>query len=666
MKISIKILMISIAGILLAIQCGRVPEIRGKAKYEHSKENLPTLENIEKWQDIWVKNSWISASRTSELSKSEDLDAFKSRLISGLRIQLSDALSMDHWLQLENSLQNELQMEMVLPKYRLNSGSQDLTPLNFSIVTFPDIAIPDGWDSHVRQFFPEWLDKWNLQKGKFKSVFLQQKAIESTDQTLFSEPNLRSTLFQTTDSALPKEMLNQVPIVKHLKRIRADVAYEYTKENLNMEPAQVTVAVLDTGVDYLHPDLKNQMFVNPGEPVDGQDNDGNGYYDDVHGIDATFPPHTRNTGAQPAPGAADLGGPGKSCPPNVKGDDQTQACGHGTHVAGIIAAQHNGGSLSSMGVCPSCRILSLRVSDRCLKPDASGDGGCTLPKEPLSGDQYEVDGGISDSSQVRALSYISQLSRKQNSDDLYTNVVNMSLGKYFRSRSMAYLIQNLLSHNVVVVAAAGNDNTDIPSYPAAYSSVVSVCATGTSDHRGEFGKSVFSNFGDWVDICAPGVDIASTVPGGTESSSPELKSGTSQATPFVAGVIGYLMAVSRGTKSASQIVAEIKNSSNSNALYNAPTNAGIYRVCYSGDRICDFLLGSGIIDMGAAIQRPVPRQSVVGDAPARPVKAGCVVAQVGVTPMKSFWLFTTSVPFLLGQFLIMVKLTKKWTKKSKK
>jgi thermitase len=229
----------------------------------------------------------------------------------------------------------------------------------------------------------------------------------------------------------------------------------------------VSIAVVDTGIDMNHPDLSGQFWTNPGDAtVDGNDNDGNGKVDDVHGWDFV----------------------------NNDNDPQDDI-GHGTHVAGIIAAATNNAT-GVAGVCPNCRLMAVKVLD------AGGSGTYT---NIAAGITYAADKGA--------------------------KVINLSLGGYADSSLLRDAVAYASAY-AVVVAAAGNDNKQDLFYPAAYDNyVVAVAATDNADQ-----KAAFSNYGDWVDLSAPGVSIWSTV----FDDSYAAWSGSSMAAPFVSGVAGLV------------------------------------------------------------------------------------------------------------------------------
>jgi subtilisin family serine protease len=245
----------------------------------------------------------------------------------------------------------------------------------------------------------------------------------------------------------------------------------------------VTVAVIDTGIDATHPDLSSQMWINPGENcpgcrTDGIDNDGNGYVDDWRGWDFA------NNDNNPA-------------------DDN----GHGTHVGGTIGAAGDNG-IGVAGVNWHVRLMPLKF----LGTNGSGTAADA----------------------VRAVLYAA---------DKGAVVLNNSWGGDGYSQALADAIGVADSRGSLFVAAAGNnfsDNDANPTYPSSYElpNVISVAATDNRDQ-----PAWFSNRGlRSVDLSAPGVDIYSTVPGGSY----QYMSGTSMAAPQVSGAAALARAAFPG------------------------------------------------------------------------------------------------------------------------
>ncbi len=237
----------------------------------------------------------------------------------------------------------------------------------------------------------------------------------------------------------------------------------------------VLVAVIDTGVDHTHPDLAPNIFVNQMEKngLPGVDDDGNGYIDDIHGYDF------------------------------VNGDgDPMDDNGHGTHCAGTIGAAGDDGK-GLVGVNWNVTIMGIKF--------LANEGGGTLANA-IKSINYAVTMGV--------------------------DVMNNSWGGGGYSEILKETIRRAGRAGIVFVAAAGNDASDNdrrPSYPASYDvdNVVSVAAV---DNRGDL--AYFSNYGSKsVHVAAPGHNILSTVPGGTDT-----YSGTSMATPHVTGVVALMLA----------------------------------------------------------------------------------------------------------------------------
>ena len=250
--------------------------------------------------------------------------------------------------------------------------------------------------------------------------------------------------------------------------------------------SDVVIAVIDTGVDYEHPDLVANMWTNPGEtPDDGIDNDGNGLIDDVYGWDWAY------------------------------GDnDPMDGAGHGTHVSGTIGAVGDNAT-GVVGVNWTVQIMALKFLDN------SGYGDT--------------------SDAISAVNYATMMKR-----DYGVNIVatNNSWGGGGSSSAMSAAIEAAGAEDILFIAAAGNggadeigdDNDVTPYYPATYDldCVISVASITRTNAR-----SIFSNYGaTTVDLAAPGSSIYSTLPNkkyGTYS-------GTSMATPHVSGVVALLAA----------------------------------------------------------------------------------------------------------------------------
>lgn len=251
---------------------------------------------------------------------------------------------------------------------------------------------------------------------------------------------------------------------------------------------QTVVAVIDTGVDYTHQDLKENIWTNSREIAgNGIDDDGNGYVDDIHGYDFA------NNDPDPM-------------------DDN----GHGTHVSGTIGAVGNNG-IGISGVCWRTRIMALKFLD------ASGSG-------------Y-----LSDA--IRALDYAVANGAR---------ISNNSWGGGGYEATLGQAISKAAGMGHIFVAAAGNSagNNDVTaSYPAsyAYDNVVAVAATDQNDNLASF-----SNYGaTTVDIAAPGVNIYSTLPGNAYGA----YSGTSMATPHVAGALALYLDANPSASSSQALAA---------------------------------------------------------------------------------------------------------------
>lgn len=265
-------------------------------------------------------------------------------------------------------------------------------------------------------------------------------------------------------------------------RLHLNESHSFTKGE------KVVVAVIDTGLDRNHPALRDSLWVNPGESgVDARgarkehnqiDDDLNGFIDDVNGWNF-----------------AD------------NNNDLSDHHGHGTHVAGLIAA-HRVAPFEFQGVAPESRLMILKYYD------------------PTSAHHHNLE------SSTAALRYAIKMG---------ADIINFSIGGDTKSVDEELVIREASRANILVVAAAGNDalNNDLKGfYPATYSieNLISVASLKTGVDR----LLTSSNYGrETVDISAPGEDILSSLPGGRYGR----MTGTSQATALVTGVAAlYLSA----------------------------------------------------------------------------------------------------------------------------
>ncbi|MBM3268096.1 MAG: S8 family serine peptidase, partial [Candidatus Sericytochromatia bacterium] len=289
--------------------------------------------------------------------------------------------------------------------------------------------------------------------------------------------------------------------------------------NRTLGNPDVVVAVVDTGVDLGHPDLRNRL---------------------VSGI--SFVTEVPGEEGAAAENPYRLSGPM---------DDN----GHGTHVAGIVAAEANNAE-GGAGVAPNCRIMPVKV----LAYNTRGFDG-----DVSAGIVWAVDHGA--------------------------RIVNMSLGGEGGGRTLERAIQYANARGVLVVAAMGNDGEDPAhnygtnlNYPAAYNGVVAVAAVGPDDS-----VASFSNRGRWCTVAGPGTRILSTTPT-YEVYDPVMTGydrldGTSMATPFVSGIAALALSAKPGLDAG-----------------------GLKRLLEATSRDIlfpgfDFSTGHGLVDAAAAVLR---------------------------------------------------------------
>lgn len=310
-------------------------------------------------------------------------------------------------------------------------------------------------------------------------------------------------------------------IYDSLLKIKSDFWW-YTVLNHDFAPGKDTVvAVIDTGVDYTHEDLAANMWVNTAElyGTPGVDDDGDGYIDDIYGVDVTAS--------------------GK------KAGNPMDDNGHGTHVAGIIGMSANG--IGGVGLAYGTKIMAIKAG--------------------------QSTGSFSSSSIAKAIDYAHMMG---------ADVINMSFGGTMKSYLIETALEDAFA-DCVLVASAGNDGlptTDAPSelypkredfYPAGYSYVLGVMATDKSGRMASFSNwDYIPNANCEYELTAPGVDIYSTLPNNRYAK----WSGTSMAAPCVSAAAAIIRSnyPDKDMYSARFIMGQLASATKSRTSFTAPQN----------------------------------------------------------------------------------------------
>lgn len=288
--------------------------------------------------------------------------------------------------------------------------------------------------------------------------------------------------------------------------------------DLGVGDDNIVVSIVDDAITINHPDLQGVIWNNPGEiPNNGIDDDNNGYIDDIHGWD------TYSDDNDPSP------------------HSNTSAWAHGTHCAGIAGA-HTNNNLGISAIGHGVSIMAVKTAD---------NNG--LVNQTWDGVYYSIVAGA--------------------------DVINCSWSSGSYSQTNNNIIQFGINSGCIIVAAAGNNNANLstyPKYPACYNGVICVANTNSSDI-----KASSSNYGTRIDVSAPGSSILSTIP----YNGYDTKTGTSMSSPMVAGLLGLMKSYAPSATNE-QLISCLKKSADEIDITN-PT--------YSG------LLGSGRINAYMAL-----------------------------------------------------------------
>lgn len=261
-----------------------------------------------------------------------------------------------------------------------------------------------------------------------------------------------------------------------LNTIKALQAWDIQKGDTN-----VVIGIVDSGTDTDHPDLVANFKKNYGDPVNGIDDDNDGYKDNFIGWDLA---------------GADYANIVEDNDANIYGDNQN----HGSHVSGCASAvTDNGTGVAGAGF--NCRLLPVKCG---ADNDTRASGGAGYILTGYAGIVYAADHGA--------------------------DIINCSWGGSGGGPAEQDVITYAtINKDALVLASAGNDNVITPNFPASFNYVINVASVGTSGSADK--KSTFSNYGYTVDVCAPGRNIYTTLYNNTYGS----MSGTSMASPVAAG-----------------------------------------------------------------------------------------------------------------------------------
>lgn len=366
-------------------------------------------------------------------------------------------------------------------------------------------------------------------------------SLESAVKIYNSDPNVEAVQpnYYYHLLATPNDPQFSSPNMYGLVRISAPQAWDVQTGSSN-----VVVAVIDTGVRYTHQDLAANMWTNPGEVNgNGVDDDGNGFADDFYGYDFFF-----------------------------NDSNPLDEHGHGTHVSGTIGAVGNN-SIGVVGVNWNVRIMAVKI--------------------------YDSDGrGTTSAMLVNAYNYV----RLMKNRGVNIRVTNNSYGGCDEAcgfdQATKDAIDALGNSGVLNVFAAGNNNSNndtTPHYPSNYTSpiILSVAASTSTDSR-----AGFSNFGaESVDIAAPGSSILSTW--GSSDTAYQTISGTSMATPHVAGAAALLSSHNQALSAAS-LKATLMNTADPLTQWNGIVKTGgrlNAANALQNQTVCGFNLGSNSISV---------------------------------------------------------------------
>lgn len=360
----------------------------------------------------------------------------------------------------------------------------------------------------------------------------------------YAEPHYIFKMFDYEPSDLRADSVSGAQR-NQLKRIRAYKAWDLALGGSRGD-ASTIIGIVDSGSDLNHPDLAANIYQSSTDPVNGTDDDLDGYIDNYQGWDM---------------GGADYN--------LVVGDNDPNCVGannnHGSHVSGCSSQVGDNGTTGGAGIGFGCKLLIVKAA---ADNDTRGAGGVGYIIGGYEGITYAADHGA--------------------------QVINCSWGGAgggaFGQDIVTYAT---LTKNSLVVAAAGNDGQDLAYYPASYTYVLSIAATNSTTD----GKASFSNYNYTVDLSAPGNGIDATVYDNNYTT----MSGTSMASPIAAGAAG-LVRSKFPSYTAMQIGQRLKQTTDNNySPYNATTNPNITSAGYVSASALKDKMGTGRLNVFRAL-----------------------------------------------------------------
>jgi hypothetical protein len=338
--------------------------------------------------------------------------------------------------------------------------------------------------------------------------------LQASGDFVWVEPN-RSSSLHLAPASTPDDA--RIAEQWYHAKVETFAAWDTTRGS-----SSIVIGILDTGIDQYHPEFKGQLHINTAEDrngngtfepwadttsiggipgdLDGLDQDGNGYADDVIGYDFTDQPRS--------PFGGDYLGPDP-----IPADDND----HGTLVAGIVGARADN-QYGGAGIAPGCRLMVIRA--------------------------FSANGSGEDDDIARAILYAA---------DNGVHVLNMSFGDIYPSQMMHAAIRYAHARGVVLIGSAGNGTGDQLHYPSGFEEVISVGASALSFDGSTEILWPLSSFGHTVSLVAPGSNIlCPIVLDSTRDASFDFFSGTSCAAPIVSGAVGLLFS-QRGVCSPEQV-----------------------------------------------------------------------------------------------------------------